>query len=324
MEAARSVASNARSQLTAALTFMICGSTALASTDASVVPCQDMEIRLPKPFAGTMSLAEIPIRYVASVSYRFSLAQQEGVELMKIEEVVGIDMNDLRNKWPAIASQKVPTSSCENRYSPGGFGMSVSEGKAVGHMNVTYEDWTCGWTWGTCSTTGYRRVAGVRVPYPKLYKCRWETKNKWFQKTVGVDTYLAPRPVDDELNIEIDSHLDDRGGIPDALLNVVGVMTFDVGSKYMRDQYRSIISDVKSQLPHDVLPVDMETGAAGATDLRDIANLHLDHTYFDNADQQLTLNLISAGRTKRNTGCFLQRQMISQSTLSAVGSEPTS
>ena len=214
-----------------------------AETDAA---CQPVEVAAPGFFVGETTLAGVPIKFSASTSYQFSESELDGKKMMAIDEIVKMDMEDLRTKWPAIASNKVPPSSCDDRYKPHGFSLRNEGGKsALGTMAVTYENWSCKWTYGTCTTTGRKHG----IPYPKLYKCKWEVKNKNFQKTVDIKTRFSPVIKDGNLSIDVASSLDDRGGIPDGLLNVVGVLTLNVGSKFMRDNYEATIDSIRAQLP---------------------------------------------------------------------------
>lgn len=291
--------------------LLLCLPMSALSVDLTEFRCQNlMPLQVPRPTSGQVMFGEKPVKYVATTTYSFRPYEEQGSQLMNIEELVSIDLSDLRTQWSAIASSNIPSSSCEERYSPHDYTIRKNGTEALGQVSVTYENWLCAWTWGTCTTTGYRNVFGVRIPYPKVYRCRWESNNKLFQKTVRIDTRFIPKIVDDELNMEVISTMDDRGGIPNALLNVVGVLTLNVGSKFMLDQYRAIISGIKSQLPSLKNAIPGLTIQEEAADLRLAANLRLQKAFFDEQNGHIALIIVSSGATKYNTGCFIQKSLI--------------
>src|SRR5262249_42224934 len=126
------------------------------------------------------------------------------------------------------------------------------------------------------------------------------------QKTIGIKTIATANFRDEEVLISARSDLDDRDGVPNWLLNVVGLATLNVGSKAISDNYRASLSRIKSQL----VPITTEIGKQPDNPLLNFRPI--DRPRFRDYNGRITLVSTRVAPSREGSACFFARGMREQ------------
>jgi hypothetical protein len=257
--------------------------------------CSLDDVTAPELPPGSLEIGGQRITFTARARYSF----EKSGEIVAVKETISADLSDFQAKWPAIFNSFMQPSSCERRYGPHGQTTSVlADGRLLAVGRVTYEQWSCGWThWICCKGLKCRR-------------CRAEFRNRWFQKTIALNTLLDPDVVGSSISIRTASTIDDRGGIADWIVNLTDIFTVGLGGKILEREFEKKIQGIRDSIP--VLREQLDK--PGSSDptyerLSTLADLTLRNVYFSAASGKVEIVAESFGRLREGTACFIKKEI---------------
>ncbi len=244
----------------------------------------------------SIDVAGVPFRYTgaATISFDFSDGPQAR-PIVQIKGLVEFDLEGFRIAFPEAVYRQARSTSYTEEVTPHSPNVQPQgNGTVVATERIKYEKFhlsnTYCPTWSKPLRTCPKR--GLKVA----------------QKTVVISVTLTPTiDKDNNLRIAASSVLDDRGGIPNALLNLVGLMTFNIGSKFLSDTYRSQLSEIRAKLPEEIKALDLEE----ASEIQ--LNLNAQNAKFINGESgKLVLQIAyTSDRTyKPRTARFLRNKIV--------------
>lgn len=196
--------------------------------------------------SGNMDFDKVPFPYAVSATVKFNQNDDRNIRMFRLEFLIEADMEALRTAFPIAVQGRLPPETCTTRVTPHSPRVeSQGDGTALATERVRYEKFDCG-----------QKICGS---LKRIKTCPVRTPGR-FQKTVDLSVRLTPKITSNrDVIIDLSSSLDDNGGIPNFILNLVGAFTYNIGSKLLSDKYQSIISEINTKLPYGTRPIDILT-----------------------------------------------------------------
>ncbi|MCP4987623.1 MAG: hypothetical protein GY928_16655 [Colwellia sp.] len=232
-------------------------------------PCNAIIVSAKNP--GSLGLISLKFGFEHLLKNGKVVKDISGNPAYEITQVATADASQLRTDYFTKAAENIPTDRCDKHIAHSYKIFPLSDGTAQGQFSYRFEDWFCGWADSKCTKMERQKVGQTPnvkcskhlIPkctvywtdnfahVPVVYSCKAKTTYKNFQKTFTSSTLFTPtvNSTLETIDVKGVTSIDDRGGVPNAVLNVVGILTLDIGSKWIRDNYRSKLSDIRSNLP---------------------------------------------------------------------------
>jgi nucleoid-associated protein YgaU len=165
-----------------------------------------------------------------------------------VRQVIISDAEWTKAQFAGVVASKVPTDSCDD-ISAGSIGYSVENGALVANFDVHYQKNAC--TTSTCFKGWGKTWLGI--PYPVFSACMAKTNVPGASATLAVRTVMTPTLTmtpTGEANIQIKAvpTAGVKDGPSELLKNIVGALTFGIGSKAIQDQFEHEVGDFKASL----------------------------------------------------------------------------
>jgi hypothetical protein len=168
--------------------------------------------------------------------------------VVDVRQVATASAEWVRAQFQAVVASKVPKDSCDD-ISAGSIGYSIEGRALVASFDVHYQKNAC--TTGTCFKGWGKTWLGI--PYPIYSSCMWKTAVNGASATLAVRTVMTPvltMMPNGEANIQIQvlPTTGVKDGPSELLKNIVGALTFGIGSKAIQDEFEHSVGDFKASL----------------------------------------------------------------------------
>ena len=168
--------------------------------------------------------------------------------VVDVKQVAIASAEWVRAQFQAAVASKVPTDSCDD-ISAGSIGYSIEGRALVASFDVHYQKNAC--TTGTCFKGWGKTWLGI--PYPIYSSCMWKTAVSGASATLAVRTVMTPiltvMPTGDaNIQIQVVPTTVVKDGPSELLKNIVGALTFGIGSKAIQDEFEHSVGDFKASL----------------------------------------------------------------------------
>lgn len=238
-----------RKALSLLCTTMFSASSALSADclDSEIVDNPDLSV-LGENVAELNDLQQFKLRQVRYDFERVAGTSGRG-ELIKATETLTLDLTDFRNRsFDDAARQVSEAQDCNTSMRAHSFTLQPTPaGDLAGDMDVST-------TIRSCTIFDRPCFRGL-----EWHSCREEWKTDLFSHTFGVKFGAKRVFLDDSktLKIEYSTEFDRRGfdiskPLPNLLLNLTGIATFNIGSKWILDNYRSSLSDIELKIKQNI------------------------------------------------------------------------
>ena len=301
------------------LFFSILATCVVAHT-ASASSCDGKSISAKNP--GKYGVLSLRYTFNKQVKNGQPVLDRRGSPIYLIKQISVADASEMKNRYIKEASANIPKDKCDVHVGHSYNLVAQDNGNARGYFSYRFEDWFCGWTESRC-TKMERQKVGQRpeihcdtsylIPkcstywknnyahVPVFYPCKAKTKYKNGQKTVTVNTIFTPILNSETKTIDIkgSTSIDDRGGIPNIILNTVGVLTLNIGSKWMLDNYRATLSQIEADFPKINEKIYARTPDAAPI------SFGMSSARFVNINNSVGLEVSSTALRREGEACFL-------------------
>lgn len=168
--------------------------------------------------------------------------------IVQVRQIVLSDAEWAKTEFAGIVANETPKDSCDD-ISAGGIGYSIQDRALVADFDVHYQQNTC--TKSTCFKGWGKGWLGI--PYPIFASCMAKTNVPGMSATIAVRTVMTPSLVmlpDGQANIQIVAvpSAGVKEGPSELVKNIVGALTFGIGSKAIQDQFDHAVGDFKASL----------------------------------------------------------------------------
>lgn len=316
------------------LFFSILATCSVAHT-ASASSCDGKTISAKNP--GKYGVLSLRYTFNKHVQNGQPVLDRRGNPIYLIKQISVGDASEMKTRYIKEASSNIPKDKCDSHVGHSYNLVAENNGNARGYFSYRFEDWFCGWADSVCTKMERQKVGqsphtrcedtwisawGMKtkgIPkctvywkdnfmhVPVTYPCKEKTKYKNYQKTVTVNTIFTPSldPETKTIDINGSTSIDDRGGIPNIILNTVGVLTLNIGSKWMLDNYRATLSQIEADFPKinekifahipDAAPISFDMSGARFVNINHSVGLEVSSTALRRVGEACFLHDILVG-----------------------------
>ena len=221
-------------------------------------------------------------------------ADQTGEQFYSIHRTSFAPLGYLYETYQQNVLTQIPANTCKVVYKVHSFKYQPdAAGNLVAEFAMRYEQYNC-WK------TKIPEIRDLRV----TFKLR-EFSHFEFQKTFDIRSVITPRFSDVGVIFQSSSTLDDRGGVPDWLLNLVGILTLDIGSKWIRDNYQHQLTEMRQNL------IDISEEYNLPRDDFDFKFEHLGEPKFvsERGENYLRLDDVADRLVRAGTACAIKKRL---------------
>lgn len=234
--------------------LLILPNVARAAYDWTPIPVPDIQLALGKPECQKNGYFKPPDLHgyaLRSLDFLFDPTTRDfrgqPREAILARQRVQVDADWIRPQFESEVRSQIP-HGCDV-YGVEDFSYSVaSDGRLHASVIINYQARTC--TDGFC----YGGMACKFIfCYPVLYRCTWATDIPGATVRTRINTTITPslQELPDGsavVRVLIEPKAEKLEGVSNALLNIVGLLTAGIGSKYIRDKVDHSFSDFSSSL----------------------------------------------------------------------------
>jgi LysM repeat protein len=228
--------------------------------------------------------------------------------VVDVKQLAIIDGEWAKQEFAGVVASKIPSDSCDD-ISAGAIGYSVADGALVADFDVHYQKNMC--TKSTCFK-GWGSWHGI--PYPIYESCMAKTNLTGQSATLGVHTVLTPSLTVTPFgvaNVTITAVPTTavKEGPSELMKNIVGALTFGIGSKAMQDEYEHALGDFKASLSPEVKNVGFVKLPKARKQKVDV-KFTPEQPYFQNGNGHLQFVVSRAAKAQPSTACSIKEAAI--------------
>lgn len=249
-----------------------------------------------------------------SIDYSFERSAQlfrgQARDAIDVRQFVRASAAPVLAQASSTVGQMVPAGTCDS-YGASDLTFSApGNGPLLLSVRAHYQKRAC--TKSTCFV-GWGIKYGV--PYPKFEACEAKVDIPGASATVRIEGSITPRleaQKDGKYLLVLDVKYGDpivEEGIANELLNVVGVFTLGIGSKYIRDEFDRQIGNLRAALVPESVPVglvNLPRSKKIPVDLR----FRDDPPFFDKVGNATRLTLASSTLQDPSVACDVRRLVV--------------
>jgi LysM repeat protein len=213
-----------------------------------------------------------------------------------------------RSELAGVIASNIPNDSCD-AISAGGVGYSVVGGALAADFDVHYQKRAC--TDSTCFR-GWGRKWGI--PYPIFERCLAKTDVPGGSATLGVHVTVTPQLVilpngDSNIQVQIVPTTAVKEGPSELIKNIVGALTFGIGSKAIQDQFEHQVGEFRSSLTPELRTVAQLKLPQARKQPAEITFVP-EQPQFLQAGSQIAMSISRVAHVQPSVACEIRKQAI--------------
>jgi len=214
-----------------------------------------------------------------------------------------------RSQLASVIASNIPNDSCD-AISAGGVGYSVAGGALVADFDVHYQKRTC--TDSTCFRGWGKTWLGI--PYPIFERCLAKTDVPGASATLGIHVTVTPQLVtlpngDSNIQVQIVPTTAVKEGPSELMKNIVGALTFGIGSKAIQDQFEHQVGEFRSSLTPELRTVAQLKLPQARKQPAEITFVP-EQPQFLQAGSQIAMSISRVAHVQPSVACEIRKQAV--------------